>query len=72
MVFVQKLPPQALILTFYERTAITIAVFAIWLSARAPPSDSRTFLGLHLYLAGRCCKNSLSARAPRNVNPVRE
>ena len=63
-IFVQKLLPQALILTFYERNAITSAVFALWLSARARPSDGKTFFGLHLYLPGRCCKNSLSARGP--------
>ena len=61
-IFVRKLLSQALILTFYERNAITSAVFAIWLSARAWPSDGKTFFGFHLYLPGRCCKNSLSAR----------
>ena len=59
-IFVRKLLSQALILTFYERNAITSAVFAIW--HRARPSDGKTFFGLHLYLPGRCCKNSLSAR----------
>ena len=34
----------------------------MWHSARSPGSDSRTFFGLHLYLATRCCKNHLSAR----------
>ena len=43
-IFVRKLLSQALILTFYERNAITSAVFAIWLSARARPSDGKTFL----------------------------
>ena len=63
-IFVRKLLPQALILTFYERNAITSAVFAIWHSARARPSDGTTFFVLRLYLPGRCCKNSLSARGP--------
>ena len=30
----------------------------------ATASDSRTFFGIHLYLAGRCGKNPLSARGP--------
>ena len=62
--FVRKLLPQALILTFYERNAITSAVFAIWLSGRARLSDGKTFFGLHLYLPGRCCKNPLSTKGP--------
>ena len=63
-IFVRKLLSRSLILTFYERNAITSAVFAIWHSARARPSDGKTSFGLHLYLPGRCCKNSLSARSP--------
>ena len=63
-IFVRKLLSQALILTFYEGNAITSAVFAIWLSGRARPSDGKTFFGLHLYLPEKCCKNSLSARGP--------
>ena len=63
-IFVQKLLSQALILTFYERNAITSAVFAIWHSARARASDDKTFFGLHLYLPERCCKNTLSASGP--------
>ena len=43
-IFVRKLLSQALILTFYERNAITSAVFAIWHSARARPSDNKTLL----------------------------
>ena len=31
---------------------------------QAPHSDSRTFIGLLLYLAGRCCKYPQSARGP--------
>ena len=56
-VFVLKVATSGLTETFYERNAITSAVFAKWHSTRAPRSDSRTFLGLHLYLAGRCCTN---------------
>ena len=43
-IFVRKLLSQALILIFYECSAITSAVFAIWLSARARPSNGKTFL----------------------------
>ena len=43
-IFVRKLLFQALILTFYERNAITSAVFAVWLSARERPSDGKTFM----------------------------
>ena len=49
---------------FYERNAITSAVFAMWHSARAQRSDSKISYGLHLHLAGRCCKNPLNARDP--------
>ena len=49
-IFVRKLISQALILTFYERNAITSAVFAIWLSTRARTTGGTTFFGLHLYL----------------------
>ena len=34
----------------------------MWHSAGDSRSDRRTFLGLYLYLAGRRCKNPLSAR----------
>ena len=37
----------------------------------APRLCGKTFFGLHLYSAGRCCKNPQSARAPRNLNPAR-
>ena len=57
-------------LNFFERNAITSAVFALRLSARAERSDSRTVFGHYLYLAGRCCKKVPGA--PRNVNPARE
>ena len=43
-IFVRKLLSQAIILTFYERNAITSAAFAIWLSARDRPSDGKSFL----------------------------
>ena len=36
----------------------------MWHSAKAPCSDSRTFFGLHLSLAARCCKNLLRASGP--------
>ena len=36
----------------------------------APPSDGKTFFGLHLYLAGRCCKIPQVPGAPHNVNPA--
>ena len=36
----------------------------MWHSVRAQRSDSRIFFGLHLHLAGRCCKNPLIARDP--------
>ena len=37
----------------------------------ASRSDSTTFFGLHLYLAGRCsAKIPKLPRAPRNVNPT--
>ena len=68
-IFVRKLLFQALILTFYERNAITSAVFAKWLSARDRPSDGKTFFGLHLYLAGRCSKNSLYCRKQCKSSP---
>ena len=63
-VFVLKVATSGPHLNFYELNTITSAVFAIWITARALPSDDRTFFGLHLYLAGRCCKNPLSARDP--------
>ena len=44
-------------------------MFAIWLSARGPLSDSRPLFGLYLYLAGRCCKNPLSARGSAQCKP---
>ena len=64
MVFVQKFAISGPHLNFYERNAITTAVLAIWYSASAQRSDSRTFFGLHLHLAERCCKNLISARDP--------
>ena len=60
--FLSYLLFQALIQTFYGRNEKTSAGFAIWHSARTLLSDSRTFFGLHLYLAGRCCKNFQRAR----------
>ena len=68
-VFVLKAATSGPHQTFYERNATTSAVFAIWHSARAQRSDSRTFFGLHLYLAGRCCKNPLSARGSAQCKP---
>ena len=59
-------------LNFYERNAITRAGFTVRQSARAPRSDSKTFFGLNLYLAGRYCENSKVPAASRNVNPARE
>ena len=36
----------------------------------SPRSDDKTFFGLHLHLAGRCCKIRQVPGAPRNVNPT--
>ena len=32
-----------------------------------PRSDGETFLGLHLFLAGRCCENPQSAMCPAQI-----
>ena len=62
--FVLKVATSGPHLLFYERNAITRDGFTIWQSARAPRSDGKTFFGLHLYLAGTCCKNPHIARGP--------
>ena len=62
--FVLKVATSGPHLRFYERNAITRAGFTIWHSARAPLSDGKTFYGLHLYLAGRCCKILPSTKGP--------
>ena len=62
--FVLKVAISGPDLPFYERNAITRAGFTIWYNARAPRTDGKTFFGLHLYLAERCCKNSQSTRGP--------
>ena len=51
-------------LPFYERNAITRAGVTIWHSAKAPRTDGKTFFGLHIYLAGKCCNNLQSTRGP--------
>ena len=47
---------------FYECNAITRAEFQNGTVPRAPFSDGKTFFGLRLSLAGRCCENLQSAR----------
>ena len=47
---------------FSESNAITRAGFTMWHSARCPAL--RWWVGLHLYLAGRCSENPQSARGP--------
>ena len=63
-IFVLKVATSGPHLTFYERNA-TRAGFMISKSARASHSDGKTFFGLYLYLAGRCCKNPQSAGGAR-------
>ena len=65
---VLNLLPQALILLFYERNAITRAGFIIWHSPRAPRSAGKFFFVLHLYLAERCGENPQSAKGPQQYN----
>ena len=52
MVYVLKVATSGFHLNFYERNAITSAVFATWHNGMAPPSDSETFFWSSL-IAGR-------------------
>ena len=62
--FVLKVTTSGPHIPFYEGNAITTAGFAIRHSATAPRSNGKNFFGLHLYLAGRCCKHPQSTRGP--------
>ena len=46
---------------FYGRNAITRANLPQGTVPGAPLSDGKTFYGLYLYFAGRCCQNLQSA-----------
>ena len=64
-VFILKVANSGPQLSFYEHNAITVA------HCQEHRDHIRLFFGLHLYLAGKYCKNPKVPGAQLNVNPAR-
>ena len=57
----EKIIPALLIFYIIVNTQFVLLDPPLTRAAGAPRLDGKTFFGLHLYLAGRCCNNPQSA-----------